>query len=152
MSSDSPSKWKRRLIRSGIVVGSAFLLIQMVPYGRGSINPPVRQEPRWNSPRTRDLARRACFDCHSNEVRRPWYGHVAPVSWIVRRHVDEARDALNFSEWDVPQKDADEAAEEVGKGEMPPWFYLPLHPEARLSDAERAELVRGLQATMPRRK
>jgi mono/diheme cytochrome c family protein len=126
----------------------AFVAIQFVPYGRAHTNPPVTQEPAWDTPQTRELARRACFDCHSNETVWPWYASVAPASWLVQRDVDEGREHLNFSEFDRPQDDADEAAEMVQKGEMPPFFYLPLHSEARLTDAETADLVTGLQQTL----
>jgi hypothetical protein len=68
----------------------------------------------------------------------------------VATHVAEAREHLNFSEWDRPQDHADEAAEEVEEGEMPLESYLLVHREARLSEAERAELVRGLAATLGR--
>ena len=63
-----------------------FLLIQLVPYRIS--NPPVRSEPTWDSPRTRQLAVAACYDCHSNEVRTPWYGKIAPVSWWLTNHVE----------------------------------------------------------------
>lgn len=128
---------------------SVFLLlglIQLVPY-RVS-NPPVVQGPAWDNARTEALARQACFDCHSNEVKVPWYGQVAPFSWLVRSHVDEARDELNFSEMHRPQEEAHEAGEKAEEGEMPPPYYLFLHPEARLTDAERAELAKGLDATL----
>ena len=81
----------------GVVVLMAF--IQLIPFGRAHANPPVLQEPNWDSPQTRDLASRACFDCHSNETTWPWYSNVAPVSWLVQRDVDEGREKLNFSEW-----------------------------------------------------
>jgi hypothetical protein len=134
------------LYGSGALLG-LLALAQVVPYGRAHTNPPVVREPSWDSPRTRELAVRACFDCHSNETRWPWYSNVAPVSWLVQRDVDEGRAELNFSRFDQPQKEAHESAEAVLEGEMPPWFYLPTHPEARLSAAEQAELVRGLRAT-----
>ena len=51
-----------------VVVGG-FLLIQLIPYGRNHTNPPVVQEPQWDSPQTRELAVRACYDCHSNEYK-----------------------------------------------------------------------------------
>jgi hypothetical protein len=135
-----------------VLLGSVvfFALIQLVPYGRDHRNPPVRREPAWDSPRTRELAVRACFDCHSNQVRWPWYSDVAPVSWLIQHDVDEARSELNFSEWDRPQEEADEAGEEVAEGEMPLWSYRLAHPEARLSDRERRELVAGLDATVGR--
>ena len=142
-------KKKRRLVKP-VLLGALALaaLIQLVPYGRSHTNPPVTAEPQWDSATTRDLAKRACFDCHSNETSWPWYSNVAPVSWLVQRDVDEGRSKLNFSEWDRPQKDAKDAAEEVRDGEMPMWIYLPAHPEARLTDAEKQALINGLEATM----
>jgi len=127
-------------------LAGAFLLAQAVPYRVQ--NPAVRQEPAWNSPETRALAERACFDCHSNQVKVPWYGHVAPVAWLVRYHVDEGRSKLNFSEFDLPQEDAHEAAEVVSEGEMPPGYYLTLHAESQLSSSELEQLTAGLQATL----
>lgn len=137
---------------AGIILLGIFVLMQFVPYGRNHTNPPVRQEPAWDSPQTAALARRACFDCHSNQTQWPWYSNLAPVSWLVQRDVDEGRRKLNFSEWDRPQKNAEEAAEQVQKGEMPPWFYLPLHAPARLSQAEKQALMDGLQTTLGRGK
>ncbi len=141
---------KRLLKHASIVLVVIFLLAQLVPYGRAHRNPPVRQEPAWDSPQTRALAQRACFDCHSNETEWPWYSWIAPMSWLVQNDVTEGREHMNFSEWDREQKHADEAAEMVEKGEMPPWFYLPAHPEARLDADERATLLRGLAATVGR--
>ncbi len=133
------------------VVGAIVLfgLIQLVPYGRNHSDPPVVAEPQWDSPQTRALAVRACFDCHSNETVWPWYSNVAPVSWLVQRDVDEGRRRLNWSEWNVAGQrfERESGAEAVLEGTMPPWFYLPLHPAARLTAAEKQQLVTGLQNT-----
>jgi mono/diheme cytochrome c family protein len=123
-----------------------FAVIQLVPYRVQ--NPLVTQEPAWDSPQTEALARRACFDCHSNEVRTPWYGHVAPVAWVIRNHVDEGREYVNFSEMDRPQPEAHESGEEVLEGEMPPNYYTLFHSEAQLTDAEWQLLAAGLDATL----
>ena len=56
-----------------------FLTIQLIPVERG--NPPVVREPKWDSVQTRAYAKRACFDCHSNETQWPWYAYLAPLSW-----------------------------------------------------------------------
>ncbi|HEX8681539.1 MAG TPA: heme-binding domain-containing protein [Ardenticatenaceae bacterium] len=137
-----------RLLRWGIVGGALlFLLIQLVPFGRNHTNPPVRQEPNWDSVQTRELAVRACYDCHSNETRWLWFHNIAPISWGVQMDVDEGRETLNFSEWNLEQEEAEEAAETVSEGEMPPFRYVIAHPEANLSDAEREALIRGLLAT-----
>lgn len=137
----------RRVIRIGLfaLIGS-FLLIQVIPYGRDHANPPVTAEPAWDSPRTRALAVTACFDCHSNETEWPWYTNIAPMSWLTQRDVDQGREALNFSEWDRPQE-AEDVGEVIREGGMPPWTYTVLHPDARLSDAEKERLIAGLEAT-----
>jgi len=126
--------------------GAVLLAVQLVPYGRDHRNSPVRQEPQWSGLETRALVKRACFDCHSNETRWPWYSNVAPFSWVIQRDVNNRRSKLNFSEWDRPQKEADEAAKTVANGEMPPRSYLALHPEARLSSSEQVLLIQRLQA------
>ncbi len=125
-----------------------FGIMQLVPYGRAHTNPPVRQEPAWDSPRTRELAVRACFDCHSNETRWPRYAHVAPLSWVVQRDVDSGRSVFNFSEWNRPQQLASYAGLSVRNGSMPPSKYSLAHPEADLSEQETLELWRGLDATL----
>jgi len=129
------------------ILALAFAAIQLVPYGREHGNPRVTGQPRWDSPRTEQLARRACFDCHSNETEWPWYASIAPLSWRIQNHVVEGRRHLNFSEFDRPQDDAHEAADMVRAGEMPPWDYALAHPEARLTAAEQRDLIVGLERT-----
>ena len=124
------------------------VLIQVVPCGHSHTNPPASGEPAWDSPATRELFHRACFDCHSNETVYPWYSNVAPVSWLLARDVNGGRSHLNFTEWDKAQKHAKDVATEVNGGDMPPWFYLPMHPLARLTDAEKQALVQGAAKTL----
>lgn len=131
-----------------LVVVALLVAIQLVPFGRDHTNPPITGEPSWDSPQTRELAKRACFDCHSNETVWPVYANIAPFSWLVADHVDEGREKLNFSQFDRPQKEAEEAGEVVAEGEMPPRYYTMLHPEARLTDTERRQLADGLVATL----
>lgn len=135
------NKWVGRAVLGTIAIA---VLIQLVPYGREHTNPPITAEPAWPSAEVRALAVRACFDCHSNETRWPWYSHVAPISWLVQSDTMEGRREVNYSEWDRPQKEAGESAEVVLNGEMPPAIYLPTHPDARLSPEEKAVLAKGL--------
>ncbi len=123
-----------------------FGAMQLIPYRVD--NPLTVQEPTWDSTQTEELARAACYDCHSNEVNVPWYGKVAPVSWLVKNHVDEGREELNFSEMDRTYEEAAEAGEKVLEGEMPPRTYLWMHEEARLTEAQRQTLAAGLDATL----
>ncbi len=125
----------------------AFVAIQFVPYGRDHTNPPVTAEPAWDSPQTRATFMRACGDCHSNQTTWPWYSSIAPASWLISRDVQAGRAEFNVSEWGRPDNEGDDAAKLVQNGEMPPWFYLPLHPEARLSPAEQQQFIAGLIAT-----
>ena len=129
-----------------VVAVALFLLIQLVPFGHEHTNPPVVREPNWDSPRTRELAKRACFDCHSNESVWPTYSNIAPISWLVQRDVNEGRQRLNFSNWHSVRK-VDEIGEVVLEGEMPPGIYLIMHPPARLTEQEKQELASGLEKT-----
>ncbi len=142
----------RRLLHASlaIVVISAALFgaMQLVPYGQAHSNPPVVVEPPWDSPRTRELAKRACFDCHSNETRWPWYAKVAPFSWVMQHHVETGRSVLNFSEWTRPYVLAEQAGSEVIRREMPPRGYRMLHDDAHLTHEEKVDLARGLHYTM----
>jgi hypothetical protein len=144
----------RRLLLT-VMVGLGWLVgivavLQLVPYGRTHSNPPTIEEPPWDSPRTRELAVRACFDCHSNETKWPWYAHVAPMSWTTQYDVETGRSVINFSEWDRSYDLAVYAGRRTREGMMPPYKYRMAHPEANLTAQERLELARGLDATMER--
>jgi hypothetical protein len=139
---------KKVLFTILLIVVAGFGLIQLVPYGHDHTNPPVVQEPAWNNTETRTLAQRACFDCHSNETVWPWYSNIAPVSWLVQRDVEEGRRRLNFSEWGRRREEVDEFAETIQEGEMPPPYFVMLHPSANLSSQEKNALINGLFASL----
>lgn len=125
-----------------------LVLIQFIPYGKNHRNPPITGEPKWDSEKTKELFARACRDCHSNETVWPWYSDYAPASWLVEFDVTLGRKKFNVSEWGREGKnEGDEAAAAVRDGKMPPFIYLPAHPEAKLSAEEKSDLARGLAAT-----
>lgn len=139
----------KKIVGVGLLAGLVlFGLIQLVPLGRERTNPPVVVEPNWDASETRALAQRACFDCHSNETVWPWYSTVAPASWLLARHVTEGRENMNFSDWGEYSVRTDKVIRQIEEGEMPPASYLPLHPEARLTEAEKARLVEGLRNSL----
>jgi hypothetical protein len=152
--------WARTLTINAAIVLVTFGLIQLVPVERD--NPPVLREPVWDSPELRDLAAQACFDCHSNETRWPWYSKIAPGSWIAWYDVTEGREKLNFSEWDrhvnsetidpddaFPPPTLSERIEtEIRDGTMPPGTYRLLNADARLTDAQKEALIEGLVNTV----
>ncbi len=128
----------RLAAKIGVGVLAVLALIQVVRPPRG--NPPVAADLQA-SPEVKRVLRRACYDCHSNETIWPWYSHVAPVSWLVSYDVQAGRKALNFSDWGTlsAAEQAElrgEIAESIAEGEMPPWYYSPMHPDARLSPAD----------------
>lgn len=139
MPETSPS---RRRWRVALVAAGLLLAIQLVPVDRS--NPPVESTVPA-PPAVEEILRRACFDCHSNETAWPWYSRVAPASWIVARDTRQGREHLNFSTWNRldPEERIDlleDVWEEVDAGDMPMAIYLPLHPEARLTEADKAAI------------
>jgi Haem-binding domain len=133
---------RRWIVRSGLVLLVLVVAIQFIPVD--SANPPVESEIP-TSPAVKAVLRRACYDCHSNETQWPWYSRIAPISWLLAWDVREGRAELNFSTWNrystqQQVKKLQESWKEVGEGEMPPWYYLPVHREARLSADDRTLL------------
>lgn len=128
-----------------VVLGVA---IQFVPYGKNHTNPPVLAEPQWDSVHTKEVFYRVCGNCHSNTTTWPWYSTIAPVSWLIQRDVDEGRAHVNVSMWGKQDVNKGrDAADEVQQGEMPPWFYVIGHPEAKLAPEEKSQFISGLKAT-----
>ena len=129
-------------MRIAAILAGLVVAIQFIPID--TTNPPVTAEIHA-SPAIAAVLRRSCYDCHSNETRWPWYSHVAPISFVVSRDVHQARHHLNFSTWGEydPIRQAKAVREiwkQVSSGEMPMSIYLPLHQDARLSDAAKAAL------------
>jgi hypothetical protein len=135
-----------------ILVAAVVLVgIQFIPMDQ--TNPPVLAEVEASA-NVKRVIERSCYDCHSNETRWPWYSQVAPLSWLITSDVNEGREHLNFSTWgrlsteDRVEK-MEEIGEEVEEWEMPLWFYLPLHPEARLSAKDRDLLLEWSRNASP---
>lgn len=138
------------VVKTALAGIAALILIQLVPYGRNHSNPPVVTEPAWSSPEVKQLAKRACFNCHSNETVWPSYASIAPISWLVNYDVQAGREKLNFSDWQGGKRYGEDpiaVAKEITKGEMPPFQYVIAHPEAKLSESDKKVLTDGLQLT-----
>jgi hypothetical protein len=130
------------VVKISAALACVLLLAQLIPVARE--NPPVESEvPAPDE--VRRILRNACYDCHSHETRWPWYSRVAPISWLVAHDVSHAREHLNFSAWNryderERRKKLEEAWEEVEEGEMPLWYYVPFHAEARLGEDDERRL------------
>ncbi|HVX67923.1 MAG TPA: heme-binding domain-containing protein [Bryobacteraceae bacterium] len=102
----------------------------------------LQAKARKLTPEVSGILNRSCRDCHSNETAWPWYSKVAPVSWLLSHDVAEGRRELNFSEWGGynakrVSHELEEMCEQVERGDMPLSYYTPLHPDAKLSSADR---------------
>ncbi|MCF6170110.1 MAG: heme-binding domain-containing protein [Bacteroidales bacterium] len=134
---------KKKTIWIGLL--AIILIIQLIPSGKPEVERNNPDDLLQNNPvpeKVGKLLRAACYDCHSNESNYPWYAYVAPVSFLVYYDIRHGRDELNFSDWNTlgkieQAKLLDEIGEAVEEEEMPLPIYPPLHPEARLSDADR---------------
>ncbi len=133
-------------------VGAVVLvLIQLIPVPR--TNPPVQTAVSWDSAVTKDLFYQACADCHSNETSWPWYASVAPASWLTAIDVNSARRQFNISEPSGRGSfggfgNVNEIRQRIESGSMPPKDYLLMHPAARLTDAEKEQLIQGLENSL----
>ncbi|HEV7799031.1 MAG TPA: heme-binding domain-containing protein [Pyrinomonadaceae bacterium] len=126
-----------------VVIGGVCCFIVAQFFGPAKTNPASERTQSIDSrvqvtPQVAAIFDRSCNDCHSNKTRWPWYSNVAPISWFVINHVNEARQNLNFSEWGrYTERDADgmlkQICREVRAGAMPLSSYTPLHPGSTLS-------------------
>ena len=155
---------KKRMLASKIAK-TVFVVLALVLLGSQTVRPaktnpavdPSRtlQSHAAMSPEVAAVLERGCGDCHSNETVWPWYSDVAPVSWFVIDHVNHGRRHLNFSEWTrYDRQEADDRlgsiAKSVKAGTMPMTSYTVLHPEARLTQAERDLIVDWAQGERTR--
>jgi hypothetical protein len=133
-----------------LVLAAIFIIIQFIPYGRPSNQASTGKELFKVTDIPQDVGqilKTACYDCHSQLVKFPWYSHVAPVSWLLASDINEGREHLDLSKWgDLSKKDKlkllDKISEEVGEGNMPLKKYTLIHSEARLTKAERDAIVK----------
>ena len=125
----------------------AFLIVALVAF-RSSLSRERFSQPPWKvhdyvyaepfrGAQVGKTIAQACGNCHSNQTNLPWYGHVMPVSWWIKSHVRDGREALNFSQWDTysarqRRDELESLCGMISSGRMPPASYTLLHPEARL--------------------
>ena len=128
-----------------VAITAILVLIQFIPVNRDNPESDSHLEIVLQ-PEVKTIVEKACYDCHSNKTNWPWYSYVAPVSFIVAKHVEDGRDEMNFSLWQTfskkrKSKKLKELVEEVEEGEMPLFPYPVTHPEADLSKEEINTLI-----------
>ena len=93
------------------------------------------------SQEVQEILKTACYDCHSNQTKYPWYAEVAPVSLWLDQHIEDGKRHLNFADWDkysAKRKDhkLNEVIDEVSEGDMPLASYTLIHHDANLTDQQ----------------
>ncbi len=131
-------------VLGGLIVAQAIPVQRDNPSASDNLSVPANIEK---------LLSGACYDCHSNATRWPWYSHIAPFSWIIVHHVTKGREQLNFSEWNTyypatRRRKLQWIERMVRERKMPPWSYRLMHPAARLNDADRIALEQWAQASL----
>jgi hypothetical protein len=124
-----------------------FALLQLA--NPAHTNPPVKTDflATLNPPpKMAGLFRAACYDCHSNQTRWPWYSHIMPMSRQIAQDVYEGRKHVNLSEWptdkpDLAWKKMEDMSEEIDQGDMPLKKYTLIHADARLTAEQRSDLT-----------
>jgi hypothetical protein len=98
------------------------------------------------------ILRTACYDCHSNNTRYPWYSEIQPVGLWMDDHVRHGKKDLNFSEFASyrPRRQfrkMEEVEELVRDGLMPIPDYLKMHDDAVLNESQRQTLFAWVRST-----
>jgi hypothetical protein len=138
-----------------LLVMALLIVAQFIPVGR--TNPPMDAAQTISAttpipPNVASILDRSCQDCHTSQTVWPWYGQVAPVSWLLVNHVNEGRGELNLSDWGLytarrKDRKLKEICEQVTKGKMPLASYTLLHRQANLSDSDKQVLCTWAEAT-----
>ena len=144
------SKIIRRLVKlSPILLVSVFVGMQFVSTPAASKNSTAGSVGvEMIDPQVGKILDRSCQDCHSSRVGLPWYGHVAPLSWYISRHVAEGRAVLDFSDWATRAPSDNERmliCDAISDGSMPLSGYTAIHRKARLSKQD-VKLICGWAA------
>lgn len=129
---------KKRILQGILFLSVCMITLQFIQPNLE--NPPVISDIKAPN-EVKAILRRSCFDCHSNETKLRWFDRISPVSWKIAEHIENARSAFNFSEWDhltaARQKDILwEGVNHAILGFMPLKEYTTMHPSARLSDED----------------
>lgn len=132
-----------------VAIIALFILVQLFRIDK--TNPEVNPEKDYltmsRAPENVSaILKTSCYDCHSNETVYPWYSNIAPMSWMLKSHIDEARDHMNFSLWAELSEASKIGAQEncfyeIEDNKMPLKSYTLIHRDAKLTDESRETLM-----------
>lgn len=137
--------WAASIV-SVLALAASLLLARLHPFGDAglyaakSVDAPIMGSAQAPSV-VRGILSDKCADCHSNQTRAPFYGHFAPVSWLMEHDIVEAIREMNLSLWDTYPADrqqilAAKIVQQMKSRQMPPLQYRIIHRNARITDAD----------------
>ena len=143
----------RAIWKLGIAASALFVLAQLV-------RPTIPAKPATAEiqapPAVKQILNKSCYSCHSDDRRLAWFDQIEPAYLIARHDILNARSHLNFSTLGsaplaVQRAKLFEAVNMIQLGAMPLPQFVAVHPDARISPEELAELKAYLApwANMP---
>jgi len=140
------------LKRIGVLLIIVLVGIQFIPTARNENNEVLTTEfiKAFNPPKNISyLLKTSCYDCHSNNTNYPWYNKIQPISWFLERHIKEAKEELNFSEFGEysirkQKSKLKSISNQIKDDEMPLSSYTLIHRDAKLSEKDKSELEKWL--------
>ena len=135
----------------------AFILIQFIrpPKNRISSQHPANDISHiYDIPSdVQKILKNACYDCHSNNTRYPWYVNIQPIGWFMAGHIRSGKEELNFDDYGSysskrQRNKLKRMKEQVEEGEMPLSSYTLMHPEARLTTVQKQLVTTWIDSTL----
>lgn len=141
------------LKRIGLALGAILILLQFFQIDKSSETTSATTDfiaIEKPDEKVKVILEKACYDCHSNQTKYPWYSYIQPVGWWLQDHIEEGSEHLDFAKWDSysakrKAHKVKEMIEEVEEGEMPLDSYTWVHSEAKLSEDEKTTLINWLK-------
>lgn len=139
-----------------LILAVGFILIQFVRPGKNN-NTNLTASDITNTLHVPDsvlsILKVACFDCHSNNTRYPWYANFQPVGWFMANHITNGKKRLNFNEFGLlpirrQQSKLKSIASQINDNDMPLPSYKWIHHDARLSDNNKKLIIEWAERSM----
>lgn len=138
-----------RFKKASLVFLSAFLLIQFFRPEQnlsGRMADSHIEKVHEVPDNVKTILEKACYDCHSDNTRYPWYGNIQPAAWFLADHIRKGKEELNFSNFNDYSKRRKKSKfnsmyNQVNDDKMPLDSYILLHKNAKLSKQEKQILL-----------
>ncbi|HQV05934.1 MAG: heme-binding domain-containing protein [Chitinophagaceae bacterium] len=140
------SKWKK----AGLIILLLIGLIQLYPRPEKNISDKASNNSITQLYQVPDsvmsILKTACYDCHSNNTKYPWYSTIQPVALFLNRHIIHGKEELNFDEFGSYTRRRQQSkfkaiANQLKDDEMPLSSYKLLHSDARLNQMQKNRII-----------